>query len=351
MVNQAQREQVAQQWLNSAHAQQMSPLRARDFAQRILAGVMDDQVQQQLANPPQAMPNPFGALGIPFTMPQMPFMPAMPGFAFPAMPPMPSMASMSAVQLPNIRDLTMQDHAPPFAQITSFPGGFASQRSVSLPGGAAHNQNVSFSGHDGSASFSYSSSSASSSWGGQSGTAAALPTLPPALPNRALPPATGYPRPVPLQSVPETPLQQYGPPSPSFSPDSPNYSPPSPEPVLARPVQQHGPTSPSYSPTSPNYSPTSPQHPAVSTQPILTTHVPVNSQPGFAAPGPLSPGPNSPVIYTPASSHATPAEPAQPQSQNARLTDAFQRRLDEEAYFSSPPGAPGGGAGSSGLLR
>ncbi|KAK5693745.1 hypothetical protein LTR17_025056 [Elasticomyces elasticus] len=348
MANQAQREQVAQQWLVSAHAQQMSPLQAREFAQRILAGLMDDQVEQQLANAPRPMPSPFNAMGMPFMMPQMP---AMPGFAFHAMPPVPSMASMPAVQLPNIRDLTMQDHAPPFAQVTSFPGGFASQQSVSLPGGSAHNHNVSFSGRDGSASFSYSSSSASSSWGGQSGAAAALPALPPTSPYGALPPATGYPRPVPVHSVPQTPLQQYGQPSPSYSPDSPNYSPPSPEPAFARPVQQYGPTSPSYSPTSPNYSPTSAQHLAVNTEPILTTPMPVSSQPDFAAPGPPSPGPNSPVIYTPASSHATPAEPAQPQSQNARLTDAFQRRLDEETYFSNPPGARDGGAGSSGLLR
>ncbi|KAK3636851.1 hypothetical protein LTR56_013962 [Elasticomyces elasticus] len=335
MVNQAEREQVAQVWLNSAHAQQMSPLRARDFAQRILAGVMDDQVQQQLANPPQAMPDPFGPMGIPFTMPQMPFMPAMPGFAFPAMPPMPSMASMPALQLPNIRDLTMQDYAPPFAQITSFPGGFASQQSVGLPGGAAHNHNVSFSGRDGSASFSYSSSSASSSWGGQSAAAAALPALPPTSPYGALPPATGYPRPVPVHSVPETPVQQYGPASPSYSPDSPVYAPPSPD--YTSPA--YAPTSPQHYPTSPNYSPTSPE--PASTSP----------HPGLAAPGPLSAGPNSPVIYTPASSHATPAEPAQSQSQNARLTDAFQRRLDEETYFSNPPGARVGGAGSSGLLR
>ncbi|KAK4978132.1 hypothetical protein LTR42_002509 [Elasticomyces elasticus] len=338
MVNQAEREQVAQLWLNSAHAQQMSPLRARDFAQRILAGVMDDQVQQQLANPPQAVPNPFGAMGIPFTMPQMPFMPFMPGFAFPAMPPMPSMASMPALQLPNIRDLTMQDYAPPFAQITSFPGGSASQQSLLC--------------RDGRASFSYSSSSASSSWGGQSGVTATHPAPPPASPY-ALPPATGYPRPVPIQSVPPTPVQQYAPINPSYSPDSPNHSPLSPEPAFARPVQQYGPTSPSYSPTSPSYAPASPQHVFVSPQPVPTAPVPVSSQPDFAAPGPLSPGPNSPVIYTPASSHATPTEPAlpQPQSQNARLNDAFQRRLDEETYFSNPPGAADGGAGSSGLLR
>ncbi|KAK5723654.1 hypothetical protein LTR15_005353 [Elasticomyces elasticus] len=345
MVNQAQREQVAQNWLLSAHAQQMSPRQAQDFAQRILAGLMDDRVQQQLANASQTMPSPFNAMGMPFMMPQMP---AMPGFAFPAMLPMPL---MPALPLPNIRDLTMQDHAPPFAQFTSFPGGFASQQSVSLPGGAAHNQNVSFSGRDGSASFSFSSSSASSSWGGQSGATATHPTLPPTSPYVALPPATGYPRPVPVHSVPQTPLQQYGQPSPSHSPDSPNYSPPSPEPAFARPVQQYGPTSPSYSPTSPNHSPPSPQHAPVSLPPVRTAPVPVSSQPGFAAPGPLSLGPNSPVIYTPASSHATPAEPAQPQSQNTRLNDAFQRRLDEETYFSNPPGARDGGAGSSGLLR
>ncbi|KAK5724018.1 hypothetical protein LTR17_013680 [Elasticomyces elasticus] len=329
MVNQAQREQVAQNWLLSAHAQQVSPWQAQDFAQRILAGLMDDQVQQQLANVSQTMPTPFNAMGMPFMMPQMP---VMPGFAFPAMPPMPS---MPVLQLPNIRDLTMQDHAPPFAQITSFPGGFASQQSVNLPGGAAHNQNVSFSGRDGSASFSFSSSSASSSWGDS-------------LQQRPLFPRSRQRR---HTSVPETPVQQYAPMSPSCSPDSPTYSPQSPEPAFARPVQQYGPTSPGYSPTSPNHSPPTPQHAPVNPHPVPTAPVPVSSQPDFAAPGPLSPGPNSPVIYTPASSHATPAEPAQPQSQNARLTDAFQRRLDEETYFSNPPGAPGGGAGASGLLR
>ncbi|TKA70507.1 hypothetical protein B0A55_07278 [Friedmanniomyces simplex] len=284
-------------------------MQSEQFAQRIRAGGLDDQVQQTLgqnsmgqAPAGQSMTTsfqtPFGEFQIPQFMPPMqPFPPmpfggmptmSMPGMPFPAMQPMqiPAMTPMfsppppaihspfaltqhtPAMPQPFTMDLApMQGFPQPFSQTVNFPGGQANRQAVNFPGGSASHQNVNFSGRNGNAQFSYSSSSTSGNWSSQHNAPAGYPALPPATgySYAALPPATGYPTPAQNQSVPPTPMPQQAP-------------------------------------------------------------MPMDPYQGFAE-DELTPP-------------EAPEAPAQGQAQNSRLHDAFTQQLNEETYFSNPPGAP-----------
>ncbi|KAK1820503.1 hypothetical protein LTR12_005091 [Friedmanniomyces endolithicus] len=308
-VTQAQREQLAQQWLASTQAQQLSPGQPEQFAQQIRSGDLDHQVQQNgMAQASAGQPmttsfqTAFGEIQIPRFMPPMqPFPPMilagmpqlpMPAMQFPAMtpfqipamtpvflPPVPEMHSPSAIPnaapaVPQPFDMgltTTQGLPQPFSQTVHFPGGQATRQAVNFLGGSANHQNMNYSGRNGNAQVSYSSSNSSGHWSSHGSTAAGHP---------ALPSAAHYPRNIPVQSAQPTPIPQ---------------------------------------------------------------QAPMGSQHGFIEPEQMPPMEATPEYSeVPESSAAQAQAPAQ----NSRLHDAFAQQLNGETYFSNPPGAPDRSAGA-----
>ncbi|KAK0274378.1 hypothetical protein LTR35_009307 [Friedmanniomyces endolithicus] len=304
-ITQAQREQLAQQWLASTQAQQLSQGQPEQFAQQIRNGDLDHQVQQNgMAQASAGQPmttsfqTPFGEIQIPGFMPPvqpfspmtlagmpqvpMPAMqsPAMTSFQIPAMtpmflPPMPEMHSPfatpnAAPAMPQPFDMgliTTHGLSQPISQTVHFPGGQATHQAVTFPGGSANHQNINYSGRNGNAQL----QQFSGHWSSHGSTASAHP---------ALPPAAHYPQNIPVQSAKPTPMPQQG---------------------------------------------------------------PMGSQHGFIEPEPMAPT-AAPLVYSevPKSSAAQAQAPAQ----NSRLHDAFTQQLNEETYFSNPPGAPDRSAGT-----
>ncbi|KAK0940492.1 hypothetical protein LTR29_007951 [Friedmanniomyces endolithicus] len=297
-LTQAQCEQLAQQWLASTQALQLSPGQSEQFAQQIRSGARDHHVQQNgmaQASAGQSMatsfPTPFGEIQIPGFMPPMqPFPPMtlagipqipMPAILFPATTPfqMPAMIPMFPSPTPEMHsafamDLaTTQGQPQPFSQTVHFPGGQATRQSVKFPGGSANHQNMNYSGRNGNAQVSYNSSSSSGHWSSHGSTATGHP---------AIPPAAHFPQNISVQSAQPIPVSQ---------------------------------------------------------------QAPIDSQYGLIEPEPMPP------MVAP-SAHSEVPEPsaaqAQVPAQNIRLHDAFTQQLNEETYFSNPPGAPDRSAGTGG---
>jgi hypothetical protein len=239
-ISQAQREQVAQQWRASAQAQSMQPSEIEYFAQLILMGQADGQVRhylyqtrsrpQQLGTgtPGFSFQTPFGTIQMPglASFPSLPPLPLLPGMQpFPPMQPLQS--------LPQLSGMAPLMNAPPLQpmwQTTGTPQSFS--QSVSSPGGDATQQNVSFSGQSGDATFSYTSTSASGTWSSDN-TPVQMQPAQPVLPAWAQPAAIEHvsqPQPglsqstyataPPVQAPPPFPQQVYAPP-PSQAPVEP----------------------------------------------------------------------------------------------------------------------------------
>ncbi|KAK1087383.1 hypothetical protein LTR33_001077 [Friedmanniomyces endolithicus] len=308
-VTQAQREQLAQRWLASTQAQQLSPGQSEQFAQQIRSGDLDHQVQQNCmaqASVGQSMTTsfqtPFGEIQIPGFMPPMQPFPSMtlagmpqvpmPAMQFPAMTPfqMPVIAPMFPPLMPEMHSpfaapnttpaipqpfdmglTAVQGYPQPFSQTVNFPGGQATRQAVTFPGGSANHQNINYSGRNGNAQVSYSSSNSSGHWSSHGSTATGHP---------ALPSAAHYPQNIPVQSAQPIPIPQ---------------------------------------------------------------QAPIGSQHGFDEPEPMPPIVAPPAYFEVADSSAA---QAQAPSQNSRLHDAFAQQLNEETYFSNPPGAPDRSAGA-----
>ncbi len=84
--------------------------------------------------------------------------------------------------------------------------------------------------------------------------------------------------------------------------------------------------------------------PVQSAQPTpMPQQVPMGSQHGSIEPEPMAP-----TVAPPAYSEVPEPSAAQAQApaQNSRLHDAFTQQLNEETYFSNPPGAPDRSAGT-----
>jgi len=107
-----QRQQVAQAWRQSSQAQQMPPTQVEQFAQQILGGQADVQVQQYVSqNQAQqitmaggsgafSLQTPFGAIQIP-GMPNLQI-PGIQPMQFSGLPQLPTMTPMSPPQLPGM---------------------------------------------------------------------------------------------------------------------------------------------------------------------------------------------------------------------------------------------------------
>ncbi|KAK5136075.1 hypothetical protein LTR08_004125 [Meristemomyces frigidus] len=239
-ITPAQRQQVAQHWRHSPEAQRMAPQQVEQFAQQILSGAADSHVSNYLAQP--QLQGQHQQPQQPTTAPRFDFdtffngiqmseigMPMAPPMQFPPFPQM-----LQPHQPSNFAPIpTSQIPAMPLVSMPPVGVPHIRQHTTYFPGGHSDHQNVSFSGHSGSAKFSYGSSSTSTSWSSNGGDHPNhVQQQMPALQSHRYPTtieAAAVPKPGTMHLVPPVPVQQpmQAPQSAPRQPDlQPGYVPP-----------------------------------------------------------------------------------------------------------------------------
>lgn len=245
---------------------------------------------------------------------QMPMMPSMQFLGMPQVPlatAMPLMTPMAPASLPGMPLMPSMSASPAMMMPR------ATQQTIRFPGGSGTQQNVNFSGRSGNATFSYSSSSTSSDWSNNHAQAAS---------QHALPAPQGYQSPYAIEAMPQTgfaqsvaptPLPQYQvTPQPAFQAFSPQpgHLQPVPPTAMQQPQAVHQLTYPMFPPPSGSIPP-----------PTLCAEAPGQRAPSLSEAAPAM----------------EPHKGTNTTSQNQRLHDRFTRQLNDDTYFSKPPGAPG----------